>query len=130
MPDSLKGCSQTQASPCSQPIVLPIAGTGNIIAFKNRKRSILDKRTGLQRTMTDAKAQAAMDLLTQVIESALRFYFQTTGSETLTEPALRRWIASSMPYDDSRQWIAEIRLASRTVTKGEEGAVITIERIT
>ena len=43
---------------------------------------------------------------------------------------LPSWTASSVPFDDSVDWIPEISVSVERVEKGQEGATVVIERLT
>lgn len=105
-------------------IVLRIHGT--IPAFKNKKRSILDRNTGHQRTLTDPKTKRWMDECIRSLSYQLLSQCQTIEGGTSTE-SLQRFLTVSVPPDDSWQFIPEIHI--KAVTGGEPGAEITITRI-
>lgn len=80
--------------------------------------------------ITDPKKQKLMKLYMQSIESALCSAYQIIEGEMQTGQSLQSWIASSLPLDDSLDWIPESD-GYRTirVPKGEEGMDIIIEQI-
>lgn len=99
-------------------------------AFKNKKRAILDSRTGKLRTLTPKKMRDQMEEITRAFVSQLASDAQTELGETLTASSLRSWIAQRMPFDDSLQWIPEIRITSfDAINKEDEGIVMLIERL-
>lgn len=108
-------------------IVLSVKG--RIPSFKNCKRAILDRQSGKMRTMTDKKTQQRMEEIILVFVSQLTSVIRTTYGGTLTAGQLRSWIVSSLPQDDSWQWVPELTIRARAVDKGAEGATITIEKL-
>ena len=99
---------------------LSINGQGHITSFKNSKMICRG------RLMTNPKKQKQMEAYTRSIESQLRSAYQTTAAETQTVRSLASWIRSSVPLDDSIQWMPEIGVLVRRVAKGDEGADIEI----
>lgn len=110
-------------------IRLAVRQQGHVPAFKNKKRAIQDKRTGKMRTLTEPKVAEWMEQCIQSLESQLFLALATAAEGTLMGRSRQSWIASSLPLDDSRQWIPEQHIYCKDVTKGEEGAEIIIERI-
>lgn len=107
-----------------QSLTIPVTGAGHIPSFKNCKR-IVGKRLVL-----DPKVKDRLARITRVIESHIASLFQTVASETQTEQSLQSWIVSSLPLDDSGDWLPESGgYVIEKVPKGEEGIIITIERI-
>ena len=106
-----------------QPIVLEIQGLDHVPSFKNGK---MWTRRG---PITDPKKQKWMNKAVASIESQLRSELATRGIGTTTGPLAPSLIASLLPLDDSRKWIAEHSASTLLVSKGNEGASITIERI-
>jgi hypothetical protein len=104
-------------------IKLVIQGLGEIPSFKNSK--LLTRG----RIITDPKKQQKMEALTRVIASLLASAAPIPDGGTLTEQHLQSWIASSLPLDDSRQWIPELLISSRDVDRGNEGVDILIEKL-
>ena len=96
---------------------------GHICSFKN------SKMLSRGRLITDPTKQKKMERYTRAIESQLRSLYQTAGGETGTGLSLRSWIALSVPLDDSIQWVPEITIKAHPVSKGQEGANITIEAL-
>lgn len=121
--------NQMEAGQSLPRIVLEIKGLGHVPAFKNKKRSILDSNTGLQRTLTEPKTKQWMERCIQSFVSQLLSATQTTGDGTTPGRTKLSVIVLSLPLDDSRQWIPDTVLTTKEVPKGEEGATITIERI-
>lgn len=98
--------------------------SGQVPAFKNHKRAILDRKTGKLRTLTEPKvkkwmAQCESDLLSQ-----LRSLYLMTAAETPMGVSAQSWIASVAPSDDSVKEIPEIHVNVEKVPKGKEGAEI------
>lgn len=104
-------------------LTLSIRGCGPITSFKNTK--MLSRG----RLITAPEKQKKMESYTLAIESQLHSAFQTIGGETLTGHSLASWIRSSVPLDDSIQWVPEIHIRAERVARGEEGADILIERL-
>jgi hypothetical protein len=95
--------------------------TLNIPSFKNSK--MLTQR----RLITKPENQRKMLAIIQSIKSQLLCFFQTHVGETLMVQPLRSWIVSSLPLDDSRQWVPELCVKGVDCDKGEEGCEIVIE---
>jgi hypothetical protein len=109
-------------------IELRIKNQGHVPSFKNNKRAIRLKNNNLM-LVTEKKTKAWMQKCIQSFESQLFSSTLTTGPVTSTVPHLRSLIASSLPQDDSRQWVPELNIRSEEVDAGEEGAIIIIEQI-
>ena len=105
------------------PIKLEIKGLGHVPSFKNNK--MLTRG----RLITNPKRQKWMDQCIQLIESQLNFRIPINEDGTLMGQQVLSWIACNVPLDDSRQWIPELHISSRSCDKGEEGATILIERL-
>jgi len=110
-------------------IELEVKGLSHIPSFKNKKRSILDRNTGLQRTLTEGKTKQWMERCTQSLVSQLLCATQTIEGATIPGHSKLSLIVSSLPWDDSRQWIPETHITTQEVPNGDEGCLITIERI-
>lgn len=108
-------------------IVLSVRHRGHVPSFKNKKRVRVQK--GRPIVFTQANVKKWMDEVIQDFESQLFCATQTTGDVTLTVPRPRSSIVSSLPLDDSRQWISQLLIVDDNVPVGEEGAIITIEEI-
>jgi hypothetical protein len=100
-----------------------IRGVGHIPSFKNSKMLTRGK------IITKPAYQKQMKLITDAIESQLRSALAMRGIGTTTGPIPPSRIASLLPLDDSRKWVTESYTNTRLVSKGNEGADITIERI-
>jgi len=106
--------------------ILQVRGLGHVPSFKNRKRAILDRNTGKQRTLTEPATKQWMDRCIQSFVSQLLCAAQTIVSGTIPGRSKLFSIVSSLPWDDSRQWIPEIHVLTVEVDKGDEGADIHI----
>lgn len=106
----------------NESLVIIIRGIGHVPAFKNKK-IIAGKRL-----ITAPKARQWMELATKDMYSQLKSLFQTEGDETSTEP-WQRSAMSSWPQDDNWQQIPLIQVKVRTVKKGDEGAIVTLTKI-
>ena len=109
-------------------LTLEIKGMSNIKSFKNNKRAILDQRTGKMRTLTEPETKQWMDMVTRSFVSQLLSGIPTTGDATSMGDYLRSLIAL-LPQDDCWKIISEISVKGIKVKPGQEGAIITIERI-
>jgi predicted glutamine amidotransferase len=70
-----------------------------------------------------------MEATARDIESQLRSLFQITGTGMGMEPSQLSLILTSLPLDDSLKWTGVPCGSWRKVKKGEEGAVIEIEKL-
>lgn len=107
---------------------LQVSNMGHIPAFKNAKRSILDKRTGRQRTLTRKDVAQWMCQCTAHFVSQLASDIPTSDGETLTVEQLQSLIAL-LPHDDCWSNIPVLLLTGEKCEKGQEGATITIQEI-
>lgn len=105
-------------------ISLAVRQQGHVPSFKNKKRS---SRKG--HIYTEPKTKKWMDQCIHNFVSQLFIASRITEGGTLTVPPPRSLIASSLPLDDSRQWIPELHSLCEIVPKGEEGAIILIEKL-
>lgn len=105
-------------------IVLSVKQQGHVPSFKNKKR--VTKKFGL---ITHPKIKRWMEQCIQSFESQLFIESRTIAGVILTGPPPLSLIASSLPLDDSRQWIPELHIYCEEVKPGEEGATIIIEKI-
>lgn len=105
-------------------LVLAVRGLGHVPSFKNKKRSILDRNTGKQRTLTEAKTKQWMEACIQSFVSQLLCATQTAAEGTTPGRSKLSSIVSLLPWDDSRQWIPTIHITTLEVDAGEEGADI------
>ena len=71
-----------------------------------------------------------MDRCIRLIEFTLLSRFRIDAGVMLTGDSLPSWTASSVPFDDSVDWIPEISVSVERVEKGQEGATVVIERLT
>jgi hypothetical protein len=81
------------------------------------------------RLITHPKKQKWMEKAAASIESQLRSWLLTRGTGMETGQSLRSLTLTSLPLDDSLVWIGVTCGSWRKVKKGEEGAVIEIERL-
>lgn len=98
-------------------------------AFKNQKRSIMDRNTGKQRTLTPGKIKKRMDVLESAILSRLYSTAQTIEGETHSECLRRLRTVLSGLSDDSLQEIPNGSWRTEDVAKGAEGITIIIEEL-
>ncbi len=105
-------------------LTLEIKGLGHVPSFKNRRIAVA---AGKMIVLPEVKQR--MERITRAFELALRSLCQTEGCGTSTECSLQSWIRSRVPLEDSWDWIPEISIRAVAVKPGEEGAIITIERI-
>ncbi|HYE29944.1 MAG TPA: hypothetical protein VEH27_00820 [Methylomirabilota bacterium] len=113
------------------PITLEIQGIGPVPSFKNSKQ-IRKKRDGTRFIASADRNKDWMQRCIRLIGSQLISATQTTAPGTSTaHSAQSSTVSSPLPlgFDDSRQWIPEIIIRSRQVPKGQEGATLTIERL-
>lgn len=110
-------------------IELRIKNLGHVPSFKNNKRAILDRKTGKMRTLTEPKTKQWMEDAIQSFVLQLLWASQTIEGEIPTGHSPHSWIASSLPLDDSWQWIPKLDISCHKVVKDEEGAQITIEKL-
>lgn len=104
-------------------IVLNVKGSGHVPSFKNKKR-IVGKNL-----ITRPDVKKWMDQVIQDFESQLLSATQTNVAGTSTEGHPLSLIVSSLPLDDSRQWISQLIIVDADVAPGEEGAQIIIEPV-
>mgnify|MGYP001588752767 CR=1 FL=1 len=109
-------------------ITLAVRHQGHVPSFKNNKRAIRLKRGG-QKLVTETKTKAWMERCILGFESQLFCGSATIGGGMPTGLQQRFLIASSLPLDDSRQFIPELHVYCEEVAKGEEGAIIIIEKL-
>jgi hypothetical protein len=99
----------------------------NIQSFKNKKRSILDSKTGQQRTLTPKKTKDHMNRLEQLIVSDLLSKYQTEEPATDLECRRRLLTVSLGLCDDSLKVVPEFSFGVEYVEKGNEGVLIEVE---
>lgn len=107
--------------PTSPIIKLVVTGIGHVPSFKNNK--MLTRG----RLITDPKKQKWMEKAAASIASQLNSLCPTAEPGTPTELSVRCWIVSSLPLDDSLEWIGVPCGSWQRVKKGAEGAELTIE---
>ena len=105
-------------------ITLAVRQQGHVPSFENKKR--VTRQGGL---ITDPKTKAWMERCILGFESQLFCGSATIGGGMPTGLQQRFLIASSLPLDDSRQFIPELHVYCEEVAKGEEGAIIIIEKL-
>jgi hypothetical protein len=115
--------SPVQASP---PSPVTLAWCGNVIPFKNRKRSGL--RNGKPTSYTEPRVKEHMETMTRSFEFQLLAIIQERA--TATGCSRQSLIASLLPVDDSLAWIPQIIVTAKHVKTGDEKMVVTIERLT
>jgi hypothetical protein len=98
-------------------------------SFKNQKRSILDRNSGKQRTLTPKKIKHRMQVLEDAILSALYSTGATTGGGTHSECWRQLRIALSGLCDDSLKEVPEGSWDTEPASKLEEGITIIIEEL-
>lgn len=110
-------------------VVLKVITGDHVPSFKNTKRSILDRNTGKQRTLTPGKIKKRMMKLENGIVSALYSSCQT--GDGVMGLAFRKQLQTVLCglSDDSLKEIPEFSFGVRYVDKGNEGVEITIEEI-
>ena len=108
----------------SDKLVLCIRGIGHVPAFKNKKIIV----GGGKRLITAPKAQRWMASATKDLYSQLKSLYQTKDDATSTVP-WQHSAMSSWPSDDNWKELPQITVQVRTVPKGDEGAIITLEKI-
>lgn len=130
------------STPNSQPtptLKLEIRGLGVPPNFKNSKQIIPGKAVkDLQPDGTTIVKQGRPILVTSndhkrwMQKAGDAFEYQLlsafrTGDGTISTDALRRFLMSSLPYDDALNFVPELNVRVEFVGKGEEGADVTIE---
>lgn len=109
----------------SQPIKLQIQGLEHVPSFKNSKMLTRGK------LITKPERQKWMKQAIQQLQFQLRSLSATIDTETQMEPYrqfLTALLEHSMGFDDSVQWVKEIRIRVQQCDKGKEGAEIEIYR--
>lgn len=79
--------------------------------------------------ITKPEYQKLLKMMEASIESQLRSCSQTAVGETSTEEQRLSWIASSTPADDCWTKVSQLAISGKLTTPGNEGCLITIERI-
>ena len=106
----------------NESLVVVIQQMGHVPAFKNKKL------IARGRLITQPKVRRWMEKATQGLHSQLKSLFQTSEEETSMVPWQLSAIAS-WPADDNWKEIPSISTRVRIVEKGNEGAIITLTRI-
>ena len=106
----------------SDKLVIVIRSIGHVPAFKNKK-IIAGKRL-----ITAPKARKWMEQATASIVSQLKSLCQTDDDATSTVPWQHSAIAL-LPQDDNWKMLPRIKVTARVVPKGDEGAIITLQRL-
>ena len=106
----------------NDPLIFRISGIGHVPAFKNKK-IIVGKRL-----ITAPKAKKWMEMAKDNIISQLKYLCQTGEGETQTG-RWRQYAMSLLPRDDAWRFIPKMTVSVRLVRKGEEGAIIKLEKI-
>lgn len=126
-PSSPRDSSEPQTEAGASQTVKVVVITGdNVPSFKNSKRSILDRNSGKQRTLTPGKMKRRMQLLEDAILSALYSGSVTAGGEMDLAWQRRLRTALSGLLDDSLKEIPEFSFGVRYVEPGQEGVEIEI----
>lgn len=112
-------------SPDTLSIVLKLNGLGHVPAFKNSKMILWKQK----RIMTKPEFQHWMNAAVESFASQLRSELATRGIAISTGHSALLQIASLLPLDDSRKWIAAISVDVQLVSSGSEGADVTITRL-
>lgn len=123
----MKSKTQNCARESCKPILLKIQGVGEIPSFKNSK--MIARIKGRPALITDPRKRRIMEKIIHSIELQLRSLFRIDEivMETGLIPPCK--IASFTPLDDSLKWIPEHSVRLQRVSKGQEGAIIEIQRL-
>ena len=105
---------------------LEIKSIGEVPSFKNSKVIVRPKGRRAM-LMTQPVKRKWMDAASALFESQLRSFIRAKGIPTLTGEQLLCSIATLLPLDDSRKWMAVLNVSWRQVSKGCEGAEVDIE---
>lgn len=109
-------------------IKLEVVGLGNPPSHKNGKQPII--RNGKPSMVLKPAHREWMDRATRAFEFAISSACRIDVGEIPTGQSLRDWIARSLPFDDSWEWLPESDgYTVEHVAPGEEGIVIIFERI-
>tara|TARA_Y100000401_G_scaffold92087_2_gene78106 strand:+ start:11354 stop:11704 length:351 start_codon:yes stop_codon:yes gene_type:complete len=103
-------------------LLLVVQGLGHVPAMKNKKRIFNG------RLITDPKCQKWMASCVSSIVSQLHAASRTSDEETWTDASLQSAIAL-LPPDDNWKNLPVIQIEAERVPKGQEGALIRLERI-
>lgn len=108
---------------------LEIKGLGHIVSFKNTKQIAFNRKTKRNFIMTNPRKKEQMEGIIRSFVSQLRGAFPIAERGTDGEWPKPSQIASFAPLDDSLDWTLPGEQHLERVQKGEEGAIIKVERI-
>ena len=126
----MNSSADSQPLPNPSGVVTLMVVTGDHVpSFKNRKRAIMDSKTGKMRTLTEPRTKKRMALLESRIESALYSSCQT--GVAATDSACLKQLRTVLfeCSDDSLAEIPEFSYGVEYVQPGAEGVQIIIEQI-
>jgi hypothetical protein len=132
MPSSASSSSPATGSSSSSgtPLSIPILGLGHIVSFKNTKSIAFNRRTKRPFIMTNPRKKKAMESYIRAIEHAISSAYRIATAGMETAPSLQSWTASSLPLDDSLDWIPQSDgYRTERVRQGEEGIVVILEQL-
>lgn len=108
---------------------LEIKGLGPVPSFKNSKQIVTNRRTGKPFIMSNPKKKKWMDAAIHSLECQLRILFPTIEGETHGAWQKRLLTALLLPLDDCWEQMLPGNQEVVLVPKGQEGCLITMERI-
>ena len=79
--------------------------------------------------VTVPRAKKQMNQLVEDFASQLTSLYRTSVKGTRTGQSIQSWTASSVPLDDSVREIQEIVVRVRRAPKGNEGAIVKLDKI-
>lgn len=112
--------------PTDHALILEVAGLGSVPSFKNTKKIVRNRRTGVPLIITDPKKNAWMDSAINQFESQLRIAYPIRDGETVGEWQKRLRIVLWQLLDDSHKEMLPGNQDVEYVEKGDEGATIRI----
>lgn len=112
--------------PTDHALILEVSGVGSVPSFKNTKKIVRNRRTGVPLIITDPKKKAWMDLAINQFESQLRIAYPIRDGETVGEWRKRLQTALWQLLDDSHREMLPGDQNVEYVEKGGEGATIRI----